>query len=362
MTLAAPAPTARSCSTCGATFPPSLLACPTCGKLAFSAELKLLAREGDIAERAGKTQQSLVAWRKALELLPPNSTQHAQVLAKVSALSALAPGSASATEATLAPQGATTRGRWAKWLASFGAAGLLLFKFKAVPLFLLGKGKLLLVGLTQAKTFFSMAITVGVYTLAFGWWFALGLVVSIYVHEMGHVASLRRYGIAATAPMFIPGIGAFIRLKQHPATPAEDARVGLAGPIWGTGAAVVALALGHTFDLPILVAIGRVGAWINLFNLLPVWQLDGGRAFSALSRRQRAIAAGGLFVLALFAGDGLLFILAIAAAVRAWIRSATTPSVGDRAVLVTYLGVAAALVALMAGGGPIASPVAPPGP
>jgi Zn-dependent protease len=292
--------------------------------------------------------------------LPQNSAQHAQVLAKVRALSDRVPKSASAM--TTRPGGATPRSGWGKWLAGAGATGLLLFKFKAVPLFLLGKGKLLLVGLTQAKTFFSMAITVGVYTLAFGWWFALGLVVSIYVHEMGHVASLRRYGIAATAPMFIPGIGAFIRLKQHPATPAEDARVGLAGPIWGTGAAAVALALGHALDLPILVAIGRVGAWINLFNLLPVWQLDGGRAFSALSRRERAIAAGGLFVLALFAGDGLLFILAIAAAVRAWIRSAATPSVGDRGVLVTYLGVAAALVALMAGGGPIEAPVTPPNP
>ena len=75
--------------------------------------------------------------------------------------------------------------------------------------------------------------------------------------------------------MFIPGVGAFVRLKQHPATVGEDARVGLAGPAWGTVAAVGALALGAGLHRPTLLAIGHVGAWINL---LPLWQLDGGRA------------------------------------------------------------------------------------
>jgi Zn-dependent protease len=219
----------------------------------------------------------------------------------------------------------------------------LLLKFKAVPLFLLGKGKLLLMGLTQAKTFLSMAVAAAVYTAAFGWWFALGLVVSIYVHEMGHVAWLRRYGIPATAPMFIPGVGAFVRLKQQPATVAEDARVGLAGPIWGAGAAVAALLAGSVLNQPILVAIGRVGAWINLFNLLPVWQLDGGRAFAALSRSERAIAAVALWVLALSGIDGMLFLLAIAATARAWMPGTSVSKTGDRPVLATYVALAVGL-------------------
>ena len=120
-----------------------------------------------------------------------------------------------------------------KWLAGLGAFGAMLAKFKWAALFLLGKGKVLLVGLTQAKTFLSMAVALAVYASVYGWKFALGLIVSIYIHEMGHVVWLRRYGIAATAPMFIPGLGALVRLKQYPANPAEDARVGLAGPIWG---------------------------------------------------------------------------------------------------------------------------------
>jgi Zn-dependent protease len=236
-----------------------------------------------------------------------------------------------------------------KWLAGLGTVGLLLLKFKFIPLFLLGKGKLLLLGLTQAKTFLSMAIAAGVYTTIFGWWFALGLVVSIYIHEMGHVAWLARYGIAASAPMFIPGVGAFVRLKQHPATVAEDARVGLAGPVWGAAAAAVALVLGSVLEVPILTAIGRVGAWINLFNLLPVWQLDGGRAFAALSRQQRGVVAGALWLLALVGGDGVLFLLAIAATARAAMKG-SAPEEGDLSVLVAYLVLAFGLTAMMAAG------------
>src|SRR5439155_143942 len=83
-----------------------------------------------------------------------------------------------------------------------------------------------LLGLTKASTLFTMLLSAGVYWAAWGWKFALGVVLSIYVHEMGHVQALQRYGIKATAPMFIPGVGAVVRLKQYPASP-RDARVGL---------------------------------------------------------------------------------------------------------------------------------------
>src|SRR5206468_952877 len=74
------------------------------------------------------------------------------------------------------------------------------------------------------------------------WKFALGLVASIYVHEMGHVAALLKYGVRASAPMFIPGLGAVIRMKQALGDPQQEARVGLAGPAWGVGAALAAYA------------------------------------------------------------------------------------------------------------------------
>jgi Zn-dependent protease len=334
-----------ACAGCGARLPPALLACPACARLVHADRLKELAASGERAERAGDPAAALSAWRDALALLPPGTNQHARVRQKVVALSDVAT-SGSPPAAPSAPSSpARPSGRW-KWLVGLGSVGLLLAKFKWVLLFLLTKGKVLLVGLFQAKTFLSMALALGVYASAWGWKLALGLVVSIYVHEMGHVFWLRRYGIPATAPMFIPGFGAFVRLKQNPATPAEDARVGLAGPVWGAVTAVVALAVGLAAHQPLLLAIARLGAWINLFNLLPVWQLDGGRGFNALSRRQRAIAAGVLWVLALAVGDGMLLLLAVAASVRA-MGSARAPAHGDPPVLALYLLLAAGLALLI---------------
>ncbi len=363
----------RACASCGSELPLSLLACPGCGGLVHADALRGLAADAERAERQRDLPGELTAWRGVLELLPAGSGQHQRVLTRVQALSALVPAgtaaaaqparavannqttppssTASATGATPAAN-APPRTGWRKWFAGLGAFGVLLAKMKWVLLFLLAKGKALLIGLTQIKTVLSMAIAVGVYTMVFGWRFALGLVLSIYVHEMGHVVWLRRYGIPATAPMFIPGLGAFVRLKQRPATPGEDARVGLAGPVWGAAAAVGALLLGRALQVPILSAIARVGAWINLFNLLPVWQLDGGRGFVALSRRQRAYAAAVLWIVALSAHEGMLYILAIAASFRA-ASAAGAPERGDRAVFLTYVALVVGLTWLIRLCGPL---------
>ena len=167
------------------------------------------------------------------------------------------------------------------------------------------KAKFLLLGLTKASTLFSMLAAFGVYWTVFGGWFALGLVLSIYVHEMGHVAALVRYGVPATAPLFIPGVGAVIRLQQSFIDPREDARVGLAGPIWGCAAALVCAATYLVTDEPLWGALARVGAWINLFNLTPIWQLDGSRAFHSLTRPQRWLAVTAVAFAWAFTGDGI---------------------------------------------------------
>ena len=125
-------------------------------------------------------------------------------------------------------------------------------KFKWVLLFLLTKAKVLLIGLTQVKTVLSMAVALGVYATIYGWQFALGLVVSIYIHEMGHVVWLRRYGIPATAPMFIPGLGAFVRLKRIPRRPAKTRASVSPARCGARPRPSLALALGVAFGLPIL--------------------------------------------------------------------------------------------------------------
>ncbi len=332
----------RVCGACGAQIAEALLSCPSCGQLVHAAELKQLAAEAAGAETTGDVRGALERWRRMLELLPAQSTQHARVLTKVQALSDLVAG----PQPKAAKPSTTAGGNRTKKAAGIGTIGVLLAKFKWVILALLGKGKVLLVGLAQAKTFLSMGIALAVYASFYGWKFGLGLIASIYVHEMGHVVWLRRYGIAATAPMFIPGFGAFVRLKQHPATVGEDARVGLAGPVWGAAAALAALALGAALHKPIFFTIARIGAWINVFNLIPIWQLDGGRGFAALSRGQRGLVAAVCWALALSGADGMMYLLAIAASFRA-AGKGNAPPVGDRAVLATYLALVVGLTALM---------------
>src|SRR5437016_2211797 len=277
-----PGQAALGCPECGVHVAPALLACPSCHRLVHAEQLKRLAAEADRATRAGDSSAELGAWRQALDLLPPDTTQHRTVSARVAALSRALDNH---------PTPAKTGSRWGKGAAGLGALGALLAKFKFALVFVLTKAKLLLLGLTKASTLFTMLLSAGVYWAAWGWKFALGVVLSIYVHEMGHVQALQRYGIKATAPMFIPGVGAVVRLKQYPASPREDARVGLAGPLWGLGAAAAAYAAYIGTGGGIWAAIAHFGAWVNLFNLVPVWQLDGGRGFRALTRRQRGDAA-----------------------------------------------------------------------
>ena len=341
MTSVALAPGPGACAECGTELLPRGLACPQCKRLVHGDALKALATTAQAATDAGDTAAALAAWRNALDLLPPRSRQHEQVLAKVQALSrAVAAG-----EEAGGPTG-TNDGQGKKKGLAAGATGfaLLLWKLKFVIAFVLTKGKILLLGLTKASTVLSMALSLGVYAVAFGWKFALGVVLSLYVHEMGHVAALRKFGIAASAPMFIPGLGALVRLKQYPANPVEDARVGLAGPIWGFGAAAAAGMLAMLTGWEALFAIAKAGAWINMFNLIPVWQLDGGRAFRALTRQQRWLVVGALGAIWFLSGESIVMLLLLGTAFRAFEK--TAPPEGDRRTFVTYIAIAAALAAM----------------
>jgi Zn-dependent protease len=271
---------------------------------------------------------ALSAWRQTLDLLPRDSTQHRVISARVLDLSRTLDGQPSAAGA---PQQRSRLGRGA---AGLGALGALVAKFKFALLFLLTKAKLLLLGLTKAGTLVTMLLSMGVYWTIWGWQFAVGVVLSIYVHEMGHVQALQRYGIRATAPMFIPGVGAFVRLKQYPADRREDARVGLAGPIWGLAAALVAYLVYRATGSGLWGAIARFGAWVNLFNLTPVWQLDGGRGFRALTRPQRWIAVAVIAATWFLTGEGLLALLGVAAVAHAGFAAPADEP--DRTALLQY--------------------------
>jgi len=321
VTLAGPS-SSTVCAGCGGQVAGALLSCPSCHALVHAGRLRELAAEAEGAAARGDVTAELRAWRSALELLPVESRQHEAVAGKIDRLS----------------RRVTAGSGWGRRLGAGGGAvaggALILWKLKAVVLLALTKGKVLLLGLTKSSTLLSMLPAFGLYWAAFGWKFAAGLIASIYVHEMGHVFALRQYGIAASAPMFIPGLGAVVRSRQHPANAHEDARIGLAGPIWGLGAAFAALAVFAGGGGAIWGAIARVGAWINLFNLLPVWQLDGARALRPLNRGQLWAAVAVIVASFALTREGLLVLIGGVTAYQAF-RSAEGGE-GDRGALAWF--------------------------
>jgi Zn-dependent protease len=198
-------------------------------------------------------------------------------------------------------------------IAPIGAALVaLLAKLKAI-LLLAPKLKLL----TASG---SMLVSIVAYATIWGFPFALGFVVLLLVHEMGHVIALRREGIKASLPMFIPFLGAMISARSLGDNAAAEARVGLAGPVLGTlGAAVcipIWLATGNDFWR----ALAFTGMFLNLFNLLPVVPLDGGRAMAAMAPWMWFIGFLGMIVLAFVFPNPIILIIIVFAALETWKR------------------------------------------
>ena len=257
------------CGRCGTECAAHALACPVCLALVHRDRLQELS---ELAVAASPTDRELARahWQEALGLVPVQSKQYQQITERIAALG---------DEPGASPQ--TGGGRW--WGSSAVGVG------GTIALLFAGKLKFLVLGLTKLSTVASMFGFIAVYWAIHGWPLAVGIAASIYVHEMGHVAMLRKLGIHATAPLFIPGVGAVVMLKQHISDPVMDARIGLAGPMWGLGATVAAWLAYLSLSTPIWLAIAEISGFINLFNLMPIWQLDGARGFKPLSREQRVM-------------------------------------------------------------------------
>ncbi len=194
------------------------------------------------------------------------------------------------------------RGRIGSVLAAVAAAIAKFFAAIKGALLLLPKFKLL----TTAGT---ALISVAAYSLWFGWTFALGFVVLLFVHEMGHVLQLRREGIKASAPMFIPFLGAVVMMRQMPDDALGEARVGLAGPVLGTAGSFVCLAIAEATGSDLLRALAYIGFFLNLFNLLPIVPLDGGRAMAAMAPWTWFLGFGALVALELLYPSPILPII-----------------------------------------------------
>ena len=215
--------------------------------------------------------------------------------------------------------GARKAGLW----GAIAILGAILVKSKGLLVVVLGKLKFVLAGLKFLKlgkvltTGGTMALTIWVYATTFGLPFAFGFVLLIFLHEMGHAAAMRLHGIEFGAPVFIPFVGAMIVMKNQPRNVRVEAEVAIAGPIAGGLAAAACWALGAALGSPLLVALAFSGFFLNLFNLLPVSPLDGGRIAGAISRWIWVAGLAVALVLAVRSANPLLWAIVLLGAFRA---------------------------------------------
>src|SRR5436305_3289876 len=205
---------------------------------------------------------------------------------------------------------------WRRAGASLLAIAALLAKFAA-------KLKLLLVALPKLKlltTSGSMLVSIAAYSLFFGWTFAVGFVLLLLVHEMGHVIQLRREGVEASAPMFIPFLGAVVAAKSLGENATAEARVGLAGPVLGSLGAAALIPVYLATGAELFRALAFVGFFLNLFNLLPVVPLDGGRAMAAMAPWMWFVGFAALVAVTIAFPKPILIIILLLGGMETWRR------------------------------------------
>ena len=174
--------------------------------------------------------------------------------------------------------------------------------------------------LLKFKFLFSMFVSAAFYVWLGGWWFGVGLIVLLFVHEMGHVLEAKRQGLPVSVPVFIPFVGALIAMKQMPHNAWREAQLAIAGPLLGSAGALLLYVLGLVYDSRQLKALAFLGFLINLFNLLPIIPLDGGRITAALHPALWFAGFLGLLALVVYRPNPILIIILLLAGSELWRR------------------------------------------
>jgi Zn-dependent protease len=213
------------------------------------------------------------------------------------------------------PRGTNWRELGRKIWAPFAAIGAFLAKFG--------------VGILKFKFLFGLFISFGAYVWFGGLWFGVGLIGLIFIHEMGHWLEAKRQGLPVSAPLFIPFLGASIFLKEHPKSAWQEFQLAIAGPLLGSLGALGVYAFAVAEDSNKLRAIAFLGFFINLFNLLPVVPLDGGRIVAAIHPALWVLGLVGLLALVLFRPNGILVLILVFAAMELWQRWKTRQFAGS---------------------------------
>jgi Zn-dependent protease len=282
----------RECPQCGHSLLPGATACPECHTLIYGADLNALAREAKALEAKGDYGQAREVWNRSLPLLPHDSKQAEWIRDHVRALEVAHPGREQASAQGNHPI--------ARKLGPIAPLAILLAKSKG-----------LLLAIFKLKFLFSFFMFIVVYAGLFGWRYGVGIGVSILIHEMGHYIDIKRRGLPAEMPVFLPGLGAYVQWDAMGVTKRQRAQISLAGPLAGWIAAACCYVFYTHTHQPVWAALARTGAVLNVLNLVPVWFLDGAKAVDALGQVERmgllAVALG----LWLYTGENI-FVFVVA--------------------------------------------------
>jgi Zn-dependent protease len=312
----------RNCRRCARELAPGALVCDQCHALVHSEQLDHLAAEAKALEAKGDLRQARDRWLAGLYLLPRTSKQYDWIRARAQAL-------AVAADETRIPK--PTDNKWAKRLGPVGPVAILL-----------AKGKTVLFALFKLKFLLSFAAFIGLYWAMWGMKFGIGFAVLILLHEMGHFIDIKRRGLPADMPVFLPGLGAYVRWQAMGVPVDTRAEISLAGPLAGLLVAVACAVLWWQTGNPLWAALARAGAVLNLLNLIPVWMLDGGQAVLALSKTERIILLTACLALWLVLGQIMFLLVALGAGYQVFFAGDLPPH-PSRATTIYYLAVLTAL-------------------
>lgn len=209
--------------------------------------------------------------------------------------------------------------------ATLIAVGLAALKLKGFLILFIEKVRLFLVNpfegfgaLQYAIAGGSMAVTIAAYAIKFPLGLVIGFVVITFIHETGHALVIRMKGLRAGYLVFIPFIGGAVTLKNQPRTAYDDALIGLAGPVAGTLASLVSLQIYKWTDNPLYLWVAFVGFFLNLFNLLPIGMLDGGRISAAVTKWMWVFGGGFLLYHVIKRPNPFMIVVLVLAVIQVW--------------------------------------------
>jgi Zn-dependent protease len=315
----------QECSRCAAVLAPTALVCAHCHALVHAAMLEQLAASARVHEDRHEIIAARDDWTKALELLPADSAQAEWVRGNTQRLTTLATRTAAVN----------ARQAWAKKLGPLAPVAILLVN-----------GKFLLT-LFKLKFLLSLGAFVAFYWVLFGMKFGVGFAILILVHEMGHFIEIKRRGLPADMPVFLPGFGAYVRWTALGVSAQTRSFVSLAGPLAGCAGAAVCAVLWMQTGNALWIGLAGLTAMLNVLNLIPIWVLDGGQAIGALSKNERITVSAAAVILAAYFSQPLFLLVAAGAVYRAFDRNIpTAPSYTATAYYVMLLGALAYLITL----------------